>query len=174
MTLKGSMQRILILAYGNPLRGDDGIGWHVADRLRTRLTQEEVEILSVHQLTPDMAERIHLTDAVIFIDAATSGVPGEIHCATLVACSSRARFSHELSPAAVLGLARDLYGATPHAHLLTVTGESFAHGSALSAPVAGAIPRLLTEVERLAREFLSARPKAPEAVAQYSAHAADS
>ena len=28
------MGRVLIIGYGNPLRGDDGFGWHAAERLR--------------------------------------------------------------------------------------------------------------------------------------------
>ena len=43
---------LLIIGYGNPLRGDDGFGWHAALRLREIIHDDGIEILPVHQLTP--------------------------------------------------------------------------------------------------------------------------
>jgi hydrogenase maturation protease len=77
------MARVLIVGYGNPLRGDDGLGWHAAEALRAALP--EAEILAVHQLTPELAEDASRAELVIFLDAAETGAPGEWRCREIVA-----------------------------------------------------------------------------------------
>ncbi|MGB8912139.1 MAG: hydrogenase maturation protease, partial [Candidatus Sulfotelmatobacter sp.] len=74
------MPRVLIVAYGNPLRSDDGVGWIVADDLRQRLASSNVEVLQLTQLLPEVAESISRADTVIFVDASCEGEPGELRC----------------------------------------------------------------------------------------------
>ncbi len=155
------MNRILILAYGNPLRSDDGIGWHACDELKQKLVREGIEILCLHQLTPEIAERISWEDGVIFVDAAESGHPGEVRCMPVNPSSERARFSHQLTPVEILTLARELYGANPRAYVVTLSGERFGHGTELSDAVADAMPCLLAEVDRLVRELQAAQVTEP-------------
>src|SRR5579862_9528285 len=50
--------KILIIAYGNPLRCDDGIAWRAADALAQKLSDSDVEIVRLHQLAPELAETI--------------------------------------------------------------------------------------------------------------------
>ena len=71
------MPRVLIVAYGNPLRSDDGVGWVVAEELRRRLASPEVEVLQLQQLLPEVAESLSRADTVIFVDASCDGEPGE-------------------------------------------------------------------------------------------------
>ena len=51
----------LVIALGNPLREDDGVGWAVASVLQR---SKDVRVLVVHQLAPEMAEEVssHLLD----------------------------------------------------------------------------------------------------------------
>ena len=148
------MEQILILAYGNQLRGDDGVGWYAGEDLRNRIRRDEVEILCQQQLTPELAERISWNDAVIFVDAAGEGSTGEVQCERIDAFSGEAHFSHELTPCALLILARELYAATPLAYTVTVCGKNFEHGEELSAEVRDSMPKLSAEVERLVDELL--------------------
>lgn len=71
---------ILILGLGNPILGDDGVGWRVAeevqDRLQTNpqieeLTTFEIDCLSVGGLS--LMERMVGYDRVILIDAMFTG-----------------------------------------------------------------------------------------------------
>ncbi len=48
-------RKALIIGYGNVLRSDDGIGWHVAERLAADARFDDVTILQRHQLTPELA-----------------------------------------------------------------------------------------------------------------------
>ena len=51
-------QYVLVLAYGNPLRRDDGVGWVIGERLAELLPEEAVDVRVLHQLTPELAEPI--------------------------------------------------------------------------------------------------------------------
>ena len=151
------MLTILIIAYGNPLRSDDGVAWRAADLLAEKLHAPDVEILRLHQLTPELADRLRGFDRVIFVDAALSEdpdmEPGTVRVEEVAAATpDPARFSHAFSPQKVLGLAAELYGVRPHAFVVTVTGANFDHGDSLSAAVADALPDLISTIERLVQE----------------------
>lgn len=148
-----TMPRILIIAYGNPMRSDDGLAWRAADALEKKLAGTDVEILRLHQLAPEHAETVSRSEAVIFVDAAspneTNGQPGKVHSSPIDTSAGPPRFSHQLSPAAVVGLARQLYGINPRAFTVTLTGQDFDHGEALSPVVAAALPALVAQIEEL-------------------------
>lgn len=148
------MPRVLIVAYGNPLRSDDGVGWVVAGDLRQRLASPEVEILQLTQLLPEVAESISHANTVIFVDASCDGEPGELHCRQVTLPPAKAQFSHQLTPAELLGVAGRLYGATPQAFCVSLTGECFEHGEELSKSVAARLPDLASKVEELTRQLL--------------------
>jgi len=50
----------------------------------------------------------------------------------------------------VLRLAKDLYGRSPGAHLLTVSGGSFETGESMSPAVLAAIPILMQQIRNFA------------------------
>ncbi|MFZ0200524.1 MAG: hydrogenase maturation protease [Candidatus Sulfotelmatobacter sp.] len=149
------MPRVLIVAYGNPLRSDDGVGWIVADDLRQRLASSNVEVLQLTQLLPEVAESISRADTVIFVDASCEGEPEELHCRQITPPPEKTQFGHQLSPAELLGLAGQLYGATPQAFCVSLTGQCFEHGEELSESVAARLPQLASKVEQLTRQALS-------------------
>ena len=73
----------LIIGFGNPLRGDDGLGWHAAQELRKTLTGEDAEVIACLQLMPELAEAVAHSKRVIFIDAAVGEPAGEVKLAEL-------------------------------------------------------------------------------------------
>jgi hydrogenase maturation protease len=155
------MSAVLIVAYGNTLRGDDGVAWRTADALRGKFPESRVEILCLHQLAPELAETASRFECVIFLDAASkqAGKPGEIRVEEIrgetIPKNEGAAFGHSLSPAAVLALAANLYGAKPQAFSVTVAGKDFGHGDGLSPSVAAAVPDLISRIELLAQSALS-------------------
>src|SRR5579862_3803538 len=70
--------RILIVGYGNPLRRDDALGWHASRLLAEALVGKDVEVITCHQLTPELAEPLSRCQRAVFIDADAEGKPGEI------------------------------------------------------------------------------------------------
>lgn len=149
------MTRVLVLGYGNPLRSDDGIGWHVAVQLFRANTSSDVQILPCHQLTPDLAENASFAENVIFIDCSRQGNPGDLCCQEVVSQAGPASFTHDLSPAALLALAAELFGVCPKAWLFSVCGESFEAGEDLSPTVSSRVPELKALVRRRIEEALS-------------------
>ena len=149
--------RILIVAYGNPLRCDDGVAWRAADALEREFPKSEVEILRLHQLAPEVADSVRQRELVLFVDAACvdnvrSNRAGEIRVFEVSGTETRdsyGHFSHVYSPAKVLGFALELYREMPKAFVITVAGENFGHGDSLSAAVASVLPELVTRIQRL-------------------------
>jgi hydrogenase maturation protease len=149
--------RCLILACGNTLRGDDGVGPKLAAWAEERFRQEpEVRVISRQQWTPDLAADIAAADSVLFVDASAKSPPGRVH---LIPVSSRvdvsAPASHHLTPNQLLGLTRSLYGSIKsHAMLLSVGVGSAELGESFSAPVEAAIPRARGILEKAVLRFL--------------------
>ena len=136
---------ILIIAYGNSLRRDDGAGLLAAVELEAILCDRdrEVERIAVHQLAPELSETIARPEieAVVFVDAraAANGEgavePPGLEILPLSPEDFSPSMGHHLDPAVLLTLAGRLFGRTPPAWLLTVPGVDFGHGESLS-PVA--------------------------------------
>ena len=131
------MNSILIIGYGNPVCGDDGVAWHIVEALSPSLPDGAVH--AIHQLTPEWAGPVSRVEHVIFVDAAVDGAPGEVRCIPISPASKRLG-SHEMTPDGLMGMALALYGECPPAHLVTVTGGSFALSESLSEKVATAVP----------------------------------
>jgi hypothetical protein len=68
---------ILLIGYGNELRGDDGVGPYVAREIDRR-DLPGVRTFALHQLAPELAEEIAGADGVIFVDAEECGASDEI------------------------------------------------------------------------------------------------
>jgi hydrogenase maturation protease len=143
------MPHTLILAYGNPLRGDDGIGPEAGKRLRSIVRDPEVEIRTLHQLTPELMEPISRAARVIFIDACEGAVPGEIRERAIEPSRAAARFTHHATPDALLAGARALYGHAAAATMITVTGARFSVSSGLSPAVARSLDGVVAATLRV-------------------------
>ena len=144
--------RLLLIAYGNPLRCDDGVAWQAAEEIRRRLSSV-TEVICVHQLTPELAEEASRADIVIFLDATGSGDPGKVLCRTVSAEPIQVRFSHHLTPAQVLALCARLYQAKPRGFLISISGECFDHGDGLSPAALNALPQSVAAVSDLLRRL---------------------
>ncbi len=122
----------LVLGYGNPLRGDDGAGWGVAERLQG---VAGITAVPLHQLLPEHADLIHTAVHVIFVDAAVDGEPGAVRVQALAPDRQGLAASHQMSPGLLLAMVAELYGRCPPAHLITITGQNFGYTETLSPPV---------------------------------------
>jgi hydrogenase maturation protease len=141
----------LVIGYGNPLRADDGLGWVVAQRLKTDLAGDrslgDVVVLAEHQLTPELAEPISRARVVIFVDAREGDRPGRVDCRAFApAGDGSLAFSHDVDPPSLVQMARLLYGACPTAVIISVDGEDFGYGTNLSPVVLAAVPEVIQRV----------------------------
>ncbi|WP_036530906.1 hydrogenase maturation protease [Neosynechococcus sphagnicola] len=133
MTPTAVPPQILVIGYGNTLRGDDGIGYQVAEAVAA-WQRPHLRSLPVHQLLPELAAAIADVDVVVFIDAAIVSHPSSPHITveSLIAARDATFRTHLITPQFLLGLSQRLYGAAPTAYLLTIPAIDFALGTTLS------------------------------------------
>ena len=143
---------ILIIGLGNSLRGDDGIGPATIAMLRQRRLGSHVELLDVHQLTPELAHRLAAARLAIMVDASMTDPPGVIRCGLLEALDDRsvdAPLNHSLSPRVLFEMSQHLYGQSPRVYVFTVGGRSFGCVDRFSDDVSRAMPALMERIVRL-------------------------
>ena len=142
------MDRTLVIGYGNPLRGDDALGFLAAERLARTIADPAVTVMPVHQITPELAEPISRAARVIFIDACVGPEVGKIVERTVhVALPAASAFTHHASPEGILAVALALYGRAPEAWLFSVAGADFSYSAEPS-------PALAQRVESVAAAVL--------------------
>ena len=140
----------LVIGYGNPLRGDDGIGQAAVQAYADEAADGGIEVLCCHQLMPELAERLAVVDLVVFVDAAAGSPPGSVVTTRLQASrGSSSGFAHHVDPGVLLAMSGTLYGRLPEAYLVSVGTESFALGEGLSAAVTAALPEIMAALRRL-------------------------
>jgi hydrogenase maturation protease len=124
---------VLVIGYGNTLRGDDGVGYQVAETV-AEWQLSQVRSIATHQLLPELAADIAEVEIVVFVDAvvAIDSVAPNITIAPLIACEDATFSTHLITPQLLLGITQKLYGANPVAYLLTITAIDFTLGANLS------------------------------------------
>jgi hydrogenase maturation protease len=113
---------ILVIGYGNTLRGDDGVGPRVVEAVRA-LRLPGVHTLVCQQLSPEHAEMISQVERVVFVDAAVDA-PKEVQLRELAPGETTQLMAHAADPRTLLALARDVFGHAPKAWWLTIPAVS--------------------------------------------------
>lgn len=114
----------LVLGWGNPGRGDDGLGPALAELLGERLG-DAADVGSDYQLQVEDAAECAEHRRVIFVDADRTG-PAPFSCRPLAPTSSSLGFSsHSVSPGGLLAITRELFGKEPEAWVVGVRGYEF-------------------------------------------------
>jgi hydrogenase maturation protease len=134
--------RCLILACGNTLRRDDGVGPLLCTWAEERFASNpKVRTIISHQWTPDMAEDLAAAETVIFIDCALDQVPGQVLLRELSPAPIKPGLvTHHLGASELLRVAEDISGTRPRrACLLTIGAGSIELGEELSAAVRAAL-----------------------------------
>ena len=150
--------RCLLLACGNTLRGDDGIGPWLADWARERFADVPgLRVISRQQWTPELAADLAEADAVLFVDCSAASEQGSVEVIDVTpAVQSHGVGTHQVSAAELLGMAQELYGSTPRrAQLLTVGAGSTELCEEFSAVVLDAIPVACAELEAAVEMLLA-------------------
>jgi len=124
----------LVIGYGSTLRGDDAVGPEVADRVGARQL-DGVQVVTCHQLTPELSDPISRVQRVIFIDASLDLPDGTVRVSRVFPEASHQVMVHTASPAGLLHLARSVFAACPTAWIVEVPVAEMGIGEQLS-PVA--------------------------------------
>lgn len=149
----------LIVGLGNPILGDDGVGWRIAEQVRERLDDPDVAVLCLSLGGLALMEHLAGYRRALIVDAVSSGAPpgslyhmpareldglGVQHTASV----------HDMSLSSALSLGRELGIDVPEEiQVVGVEAEpDFDFGEELSAPVAAAIPEAIRVVTGWLRE----------------------
>jgi hydrogenase maturation protease len=120
----------LLVACGNTLRRDDGVAREVAVEVES-LELPSLQVVSCDLLLPELADPVSKASQVIFVDAvADSTRPTRID--KVSPAESPQILAHHASPEIILALARDVFGHSPTAYLVTIPAEDFGIGEGLS------------------------------------------
>jgi hydrogenase maturation protease len=144
----------LVLGYGNLMRGDDGLGYRLAERLAGQVDGKSARIRALHQLAPELTLELAASDIerVLFMDA-RRGQPEIFRMGKIEPQAGVGRCGHQLSPALLLGMTAELYGRRPRAWLLTLPAADLGFGMRLSEVAQSA----LGVAQRRVRALLEAR-----------------
>jgi hydrogenase maturation protease len=115
--------RLLVYGYGNPGRGDDGLGPALAAALEG-LNHPSVTVESNYQLSVEDAAQLAEHDAVIFVDADVSG-PEPFRFERVKPVKAFSFTSHSVAPGALLALTDELFGKSVDGYLLGIRGYEF-------------------------------------------------
>jgi len=151
--------QVLVIGLGNPILGDDGLGWRIAEQFRTGLQERqpasqenlartlvEVDCLSLGGLS--LMERLIGYQRAIIIDAATTqeNPPGTVTCLPLQDLTSgeagHTGSAHDTSLQTAIEVGR-LMGASLPKDIMLVLVEAetlFDFSEALTPPIEAAIP----------------------------------
>ncbi|PWU22556.1 MAG: hypothetical protein C5B49_00480 [Bdellovibrio sp.] len=155
MSSHPSCASVLVQGIGNPLRGDDGLGPALIERLQNLWQETTLEPTStvdpdsavepdstvepkptfefewVYQLQVEDAERwIHFREVVLVDAHLRQTRPIELR--ELQARPLSGFSTHGLEPAGVLALAKTCFKVVPRVHLLSLRGVDFTMGAPLS------------------------------------------
>ncbi|MHB8960179.1 MAG: hypothetical protein ACYDAN_11185 [Candidatus Limnocylindrales bacterium] len=169
----GPAEGVLVVGYGNPLRSDDGIGPVVAEQVACDPRFAGADVRAVHQLTPELALDASRSWLLVLVDAAEGVAAGEVVIRELgMAGSAGAEgglagrigeggppLTHHVDPAALLGLAAELWGAAPRTILVGIGPGSLELGEELTPEVEAAVPRAIDAVADAMAAFRAARTR---------------
>ncbi len=148
---------ILLIAYGNSLRRDDGAGFILAEKLEQLFLQagQSVVRLEVHQLTPELSLDISKENisAVIFLDTRAVTESGDdllIRVEKVAPAEiGSPSMGHHLDVSLLLAYTAYLFKTPPPSWLVTVPGVDFNHGEGLSQVTTRAIENPPAELDEL-------------------------
>jgi hydrogenase maturation protease len=161
------MPKCLIVGLGNPLLGDDGIGWKVAEAVQSEMASSpsgdafeiEIDYLATGGLS--LMERLIGYDYAILIDAITTG---QAPAGVIFSCqlddlvdrkAGHLSSAHDASLQQALAIGRAMGAPLPKdIFVLAVEAERiYDFSEELSPALAAAVPAAVTQVDRLLRQF---------------------
>ena len=153
----------MVIGYGNLERGDDGVAFHVVNRLRRALGRAplgdadtglqdlgaDTDAVFIRQLVPELAVEAAAYDRLVFVDAHVPSLGQAVACARILPEARLSAFSHLMAPAAFLWLAQAVGGRAPAGFLVSLRGRCFDPVRGLSPQTAGLVNRAAARIRRL-------------------------
>ncbi len=128
---------VLLLGYGNPSRGDDGLGPALLEMIEEQRAlgraPDIFDALTDYQLQIEHALDMQKRQLVVFIDASVSAT-APFDYSRLEPCRDNSYTSHAMSPSALLAVYEQVCGEPlPDAYLLGISAYQFDLGTSITA-----------------------------------------
>lgn len=144
--------RILLIGYGNTLRGDDGAGQQVATAIAKR-NLPNLQAIAVHQLLPELAEPLAAAQLAIFVDVYPADAGQGLQIRRLEASLNSERLAgHTADPRSLLALTEQVYGMAPDSWWVLIPAIQFEFGERISAVAEQGINEALQQIQQLVKE----------------------
>ncbi len=146
--------KTLVIGLGNPILGDDGVGWRVAEQVRTHVADPGVEVDCLAGGGLSLMERLVGYDQAILVDAISTGqaAPGQVSCfgldQLLDPTAGHLSSAHDTSLQTALQLGARLGMPLP-GRVMVVAIESqhvYEFSEELTPPVAAAVPEAVRRI----------------------------
>lgn len=139
---------VLLLAYGNPSRGDDALAPLLLEKIEV-FCPNSIELLTDFQLQIEHALDLKQRELVLFIDASVANThPVELR--QLQAHYDNSYTTHAMNPVAVMQVYQDIEKvAPPPCFLLSLQGEAFELGAGLSQTAAHSLQLAIELTKKL-------------------------
>lgn len=134
----------IVIAIGNRLRHDDGVGHNVLESLDEATNTEK---RFVQQLTPEIAEEVAQYKVVIFVDAHLNSRYPMIR--PVENAFAHPPFTHASTPAEIVAMARALFGFSGKAYTCRVPASDFSDGEGLSPKSSSFVKPAAHEIDNL-------------------------
>jgi hydrogenase maturation protease len=148
--------KALLVAIGNPLRGDDAVA---EATLQLIPPSPGLETLSLAQLTPELSAQISTYDVVVFLDADL--LARKVTLAPVESTPPPPSLTHVSTPEEILALARSLYAFPGQALACRLPISSLAPGEPLTPQARLSATRAAQLLRQLLRQRIRPAPAAP-------------
>jgi hydrogenase maturation protease len=156
-------EKVCIVGYGNPLRGDDGVGPLVVQRLRAGLGPKPwLRFYIFQQLEEGLLDDLGNASLLILVDGSAEESGEDVWWRKLEPRPSPSPFTHHMEPGMflwLLGLAR---GSCPEAWLVSIPGRNFGQQQGLSPQALSLAWRAQREIEAFIKDRLQLRGSGEE------------
>ena len=132
--MNASRKKILLHAFGNSGRGDDGLGEEFIRKVYPWIEKNDLHLIdteSSFQLNIEHASTMADHDIVVFVDASKSDIPS-YSFSQIFPESQHSFTSHLISPSVLLRVCTELYNRSPLVYLLQIKGYQWEFGEGLS------------------------------------------
>jgi hydrogenase maturation protease len=137
---------VLVIGYGNPLCGDDGIGPAVVHELRRTGVLPGARLEVRVQLAPEVAADASEAALLVLVDAAAGLAPGAVRATAVPPTAAGQALTHTVDGGSIAALSSALWGRLPEVVTVGIGPVSMEFGDGLSVTARNAIPGAIEAV----------------------------
>ena len=147
------MTKKIVIGIGNPLRGDDALGYVVVNAFNEKYGEGEladVDCFHMQQLGLELLPYFEDCEVLIFVDASVKVDEGVLQMELIEPGSMVDNpVSHFFDPETLLSSTYALYQAHPKTYLLSVGASDFEIREGLSEKIEASVPKVLEKIESI-------------------------